>query len=177
MIPPVSPGEGELVHMACVLLTRAEAALQRRKRRFNPLHAGARANPATGMDAAPTSSPTTPEMAASAIGRALGRSIVRGMPMLLKILSVVGTSAMIWVGGGIILHGLEVYGPPAIGSVVKAAEEAAAHAFPPAAGALEWIVAAAISGVVGLLVGAASIPIAGFALAPAWAGLKRLVRR
>jgi uncharacterized protein len=97
--------------------------------------------------------------------------------VLLKILSVVGTSAMIWVGGGIILHGLEVYGPPAIGSAVKATEEAAAHAFPPAAGVLEWIAEAAISGVVGLLVGAASIPVAGFALAPAWRGLKRLLRR
>jgi predicted DNA repair protein MutK len=114
---------------------------------------------------------------ASAIGRAAGRGIVRGMPGLLKILSVVGTAAMIWVGGGIILHGLEVYGPPAIGSAVKAAEEAAAHALPAAAGVLEWIVEAAISGVVGLLVGAASIPVAGFALAPAWTGLKRLLRR
>ena len=114
---------------------------------------------------------------ASAVGRALGRGIVRGMPVLLKILSVVGTSAMIWVGGGIILHGLEVYGPPAIGSAVKATEEAAAHAFPPAAGVLEWMVEAAISGVVGLLVGAASIPVAGFALGPAWAALKRLLRR
>ena len=114
---------------------------------------------------------------ASAIGRALGRGIVRGMPVLLKILSVVGTAAMIWVGGGIILHGLEVYGPPAIGSAVKATEEAAAHAFPSAAGVLEWIVAAAISGVVGLLVGAACIPVAGFALAPAWTALKRLLRR
>jgi predicted DNA repair protein MutK len=114
---------------------------------------------------------------ASAIGRALGRGIVRGMPVLLKILSVVGTAAMIWVGGGIILHGLEVYGPPAIGSAIKATEEAAAHAFPPAAGVLEWIVEAVISGIVGLLVGAACIPVAGFALAPAWAGLKRLLRR
>ena len=40
------------------------------------------------------------------IGRALGRGIVRGMPALLKVLSVVGTAAMIWVGGGIVLHGL-----------------------------------------------------------------------
>ena len=47
---------------------------------------------------------------ASRIGRALGRGIVRGMPVFLKILSVVGTAAMIWVGGGIILHGVEVYG-------------------------------------------------------------------
>jgi len=114
---------------------------------------------------------------ASAIGRALGRGIVRGMPMLLKILSVVGTSAMIWVGGGIILHGVEAYGPPAIGAAVNAAAEAVAHAFPPLAAILEWVVEAAISGVIGLFVGAASIPVVGFAVAPAWARLKRLLRR
>ena len=80
------------------------------------------------------------------IGRAFGRALVRGMPVFLTILSVVGTAAMIWVGGGIVLHGLEVYGPPSIGATVHAATEAAAHALPSAAGALEWIVEAAISG-------------------------------
>jgi predicted DNA repair protein MutK len=106
------------------------------------------------------------------LGRALGRSLVRGMPVFLTILSVVGTAAMIWVGGGIVLHGLEIYGPPSIGSTVHAAAETAAHALPSAAGALEWIVEAAISGVLGLLIGAATIPIVGFAVAPAWKGLK-----
>jgi len=114
---------------------------------------------------------------ASALGRALGRGIVRGMPVLLKILSVVGTSAMIWVGGGIILHGLEVYGPPAIHHAVKSAAEAVAHAFPPLAAILEWAVEAAISGVIGLLVGAVSIPVAGFVFAPAWKSLKRFLPR
>jgi predicted DNA repair protein MutK len=80
---------------------------------------------------------------------------------------------MIWVGGGIVLHGLAVYGPPSINSTVHAAVEATARALPSAAGALEWIVEAAISGVVGLLIGAATIPIVGFAVAPAWKGLKR----
>jgi predicted DNA repair protein MutK len=94
------------------------------------------------------------------------------MPGLLKCLSVVGTAAMIWVGGGIILHGLEVYGPPAIQHAVHAAEEAAARAFPPAAGLLAWIAEAAISGVVGLVVGAATIPVVGSVLAPAWARAK-----
>ena len=108
-------------------------------------------------------------------GRALGRAIVRGMPILLTILSVVGTAAMIWVGGGIVLHGLEIYGPPAIGSAVHAATDAAAHAFPSAAAVLEWIVEAAISGVLGLLIGAAAIPIIGFAVAPAWKRLKRFL--
>jgi uncharacterized protein len=109
---------------------------------------------------------------ASPVGRALGRGIVRGMPVLLKILSVVGTAAMIWVGGGIILHGIEVYGPPAIGHTVHAAAAAVAHTFPPLAAILEWMVEAAISGVIGLLVGAVSIPVAGFVLAPAWKSLK-----
>ena len=106
------------------------------------------------------------------MGRALGRALVLGMPVFLTFLSAVGTAAMIWVGGGIVLHGLEVYGPPSIGSTVHAAAEAAAHALPSAAGALEWIVEAAISGVLGLLIGAASIPVVGFAVAPAWKGLK-----
>ena len=105
-------------------------------------------------------------------GRAVGRGIDRSMPVLLKVLSVVGTAAMIWVGGGIVLHGLEEFGPPAIQHAVHAAEEAAARAFPPAAGLLAWIVEAAISGVVGLAVGAATIPVVGYALAPAWASAK-----
>jgi uncharacterized protein len=109
------------------------------------------------------------------MGRALGRALVRGMPVFMTILSAVGTAAMIWVGGGIVLHGLEVYGPPSIGSTVHAATETAAHELPSAAGALEWIVEAAISGVLGLLIGAATIPIVGFAVAPAWKGLKRFL--
>ena len=113
--------------------------------------------------------------AIAGVGRALGRAIVRGMPILLTILSVVGTAAMIWVGGGIVLHGLEIYGPPAIGSAVHAATDAAAHAFPSAAAVLEWIVEAAISGVLGLLIGAAAIPIIGFVVAPAWKRLKRFL--
>ena len=110
-------------------------------------------------------------------GRAFGRGLVRGMPLLLTFLSAVGTAAMIWVGGGIVLHGLEVYGPPSIGSTVHAAAEAAAHALPSAAGVLEWIVEAAISGVLGLLVGGVTIPIVGFALAPGWKWLKRFLNR
>ena len=108
------------------------------------------------------------------MGRGLGRALVHGMPVFLAILSAVGTAAMIWVGGGIVLHGLEVYGPPSIGSTVHAAAEAAARALPSAAGVLEWIVEAAISGVLGLLIGAVTIPIVGFVVAPAWKGLKRL---
>lgn len=100
------------------------------------------------------------------IGRALGRGLVRGMPAFLRILSAVGTAAMIWVGGGIMLHGLEAYGPPAIGAAVHSVT--GGHA-----GALGWIVEAVISGAVGLLTGAAAIPVAGYLVAPAWKAVKQ----
>jgi hypothetical protein len=102
------------------------------------------------------------------IGRAFGRALVLGMPVFLTFLGIVGTAAMIWVGGGIVLHGLEIYGPPSIGVAVEATAEAAAHALPSASGLLEWAVVAAISGVLGLLIGAVLLPIVEFAVAPAW---------
>ena len=114
---------------------------------------------------------------ASAIGRAVGRGIVRGMPVLLKCLSVVGTAAMIWVGGGIVLHGLEAYGPPAIGARRQGRGRGRRSRLPARGGFLAWIIEAAISGVVGLAGWRCIIPLAGFALAPAWTALKRLRRR
>jgi predicted DNA repair protein MutK len=113
--------------------------------------------------------------AIASIGRGLGHALVRGMPIFLIFLSAVGTAAMIWVGGGIILHGIEVYGPPSIRHGVHAATDAAAHALPAVGGLLKWIVEAAISGVIGLVVGAASIPVIGYAVAPAWKQVKRLL--
>ena len=60
----------------------------------------------------------------------------------------VGTAAMVWVGGGIIVHGLEEYGLAGLGHAIHAAAEAAAHAVPAAGGVVEWLVTAAGSGVV-----------------------------
>lgn len=94
--------------------------------------------------------------------RAFGRTLVLGMPGFLKLLSAVGTAAMIWVGGGIIVHGLETFGLPGVGRVIGAVAETAAHALPFAAGFARWVVMAFLSGLLGLLVGAASIPIVGF---------------
>jgi uncharacterized protein len=93
------------------------------------------------------------------LSQAFGRGLVVGMPIFLKILAMVGTAAMVWVGGGIIIHGLEEFGFPAIGHGVHAAAEAAAHALPAGGAAAEWIVTAAASGVVGLVIGAALIPL------------------
>jgi predicted DNA repair protein MutK len=112
----------------------------------------------------------------SALGgfsRALGRGLVVAMPTFLKVLSVIGTAAMIWVGGGIIVHGLEGFGWPSIGRAIHAAAEATANAVPAVAGVAQWIVTAAASGAVGLAIGGTLIPIVGLVLAPAWKAVRR----
>ena len=115
--------------------------------------------------------------AVGALSRTLGRALVRGMPGFLVFLSAAGTAAMIWVGGGIMVHGLDVYGVHSLHHAIEAMGEAAAHALPLIAGAARWIATAILSGVVGLLIGAASIPLIGFVIAPAWKLLKGVLQR
>ena len=112
-----------------------------------------------------------------AVSRALGRALALGMPGFLVFLSAAGTAAMIWVGGGIIVHGLSHYGLTSIGNIIHAAGTLAAHALPAVGGLVEWVVVAGLSGVVGLVVGAIAIPVAGYVIAPAWRTLKAALRR
>ena len=99
--------------------------------------------------------------------RRLGRALVKGMPVLMSILSVVGTAAMIWVGGGIIVHGLEGFGLPQIGHFIHHWGEVAAHAIPSISALSAWAVESTGYGVVGLAIGFALIPIAGRVISPA----------
>jgi predicted DNA repair protein MutK len=92
-------------------------------------------------------------------GISAGALLVRGMPVVLKLLSIVGTAAMIWVGGGIILHALEEFGLKAVPQLAHDIAAAAGRAV--GGGAVEWIVNAAIAGVVGLAVGFAAMPVLG----------------
>ncbi|WP_207537965.1 DUF808 domain-containing protein [Sabulicella rubraurantiaca] len=89
--------------------------------------------------------------------RRFGRAIAGAMPKLLRLLGWVGTAAMIWVGGGIILHGLEEYGFGAPSHLLHDWGVALAGALPAGGAVVEWLVHAAGSAVVGLLVGAVVI--------------------
>jgi predicted DNA repair protein MutK len=100
------------------------------------------------------------------ISRAIGRGLVRGMPGFLRVLTVVGTAAMIWVGGGILVHGLATFGFVWPEHVIRVASEAAAQAVPVATGFVGWVVSAAGAGVAGLAVGFMLIPLVGSILAP-----------
>jgi predicted DNA repair protein MutK len=107
---------------------------------------------------------------------ALGRGLVLTMPRFLTTLSVVGTVAMLWVGGGIIVHGLEGYGLAALGHALHGAARAAGVAVPVAGGAVEWLVNAAGSGLFGLAIGVVLIPVVQQILAP-FAALVRRSRK
>ena len=88
------------------------------------------------------------------VTRSIGRGLVSGMPGLLKGLAVVGTAAMLWVGGQIIIHGLKVLGWGAPEHTIQDAAVAVGRGVPGIGGLVEWIVNAAASGVFGLVVGA-----------------------
>ena len=90
--------------------------------------------------------------AGSSPRRSIGRGLVSFMPKLLAALGVVGTAAMLWVGGQIVLHGLDEYH---IGNLGHGLHDfaAAVGSNLPAAGLWEWLIAAAGAGVFGLLLG------------------------
>ena len=79
--------------------------------------------------------------------RALGRGILVVAPYLMKTLSVLGTAAMFLVGGGILVHGI-----PGAEDLVHHLSEYAQHV-PVGAGAVEAVVNALLSGIVGIVAG------------------------
>lgn len=101
--------------------------------------------------------------------RAIGRGLVQAMPRLMSVLTTVGTAAMLWVGGSIVIHGLEYAGLTAIGHLIHDWAAAAAHAAPSAAGAVEWGAKATLDGIFGLAFGLVLIPVATRVVGPIWA--------
>ena len=110
-------------------------------------------------------------------GRGFGRTLVAGMPGFMQILTVIGTAAMIWVGGGILSHGLASVGIAGPEHIIEAASEWAAHAVPAIADFAGWAMKALIDGIGGLLVGALLIPLVGSVIAPSWKAIRRLLPR
>ena len=83
-----------------------------------------------------------------------GRGLVKAMPKLLTVISVVGTAAMLWVGGHILLVGADDLGWHGPYSLVHSAEEAVHGAVGALGGLLGWFVNTLASAAVGLVVGA-----------------------
>lgn len=85
--------------------------------------------------------------------RMVGRGLVNAMPVLMSILSVVGTAAMLWVGGGLIVHGMHDFHWDLIPGTIHHLAEGAAGAIPALGSVIEWVVSAIGAAIVGLVVG------------------------
>lgn len=90
----------------------------------------------------------------SAAARAMGRFLLRAMPWLLTGLSGVGTVAMLWVGGGIVVHGLHEIGLHAPSDLAHGVQHAIEQGAGPLGGILGWFSYAAFSALFGLVLGA-----------------------
>lgn len=104
-----------------------------------------------------------------ALTRAVGRGLVRGMPYFMTFLTVVGTAAMLWVGGSIVVHGLEVMGFGALGHFIHdVAHDAGYLVAENWRGFVEWTSKAAMDGLFGLALGSVLIPVGTKFVSPLW---------
>ncbi len=95
----------------------------------------------------------------------VGRLLVHGMPPFLRALAFIGMIAMLWVGGGILVHGLAELGWHGPEHVIHGAAAAAGKALPFMGGFVAWLAGALGASVVGLVAGGlvalAMLPFAG----------------
>ena len=89
----------------------------------------------------------------SGAAQAVGRFLVKGMPKLLAVLSTVGIVAMLWVGGHILLVGVDELGWHGPYELVHHLEEAV-HGVAGLGGFLAWLANTLASALIGLVVGA-----------------------
>ncbi len=108
--------------------------------------------------------------------RGLGRAIVLGMPVFLKLLSFVGMVAMLWVGGGILIHGLHELGLHAPEQAVHHLAESASHLLPAFQSFGNWLVSASLAALLGVIVGAIVDPLTRHLIAPLFLSLKKRFR-
>lgn len=106
-----------------------------------------------------------------AILRAFGRGLVVGVPVFLKILAGIGTAAMLWVGGSILVHGLAELGYHAPEHLIEKVAALVSEAIGLLSGVVHWFVTSAIQAVLAIAVGALTI-IGVQAAAPVFATLR-----
>ncbi|MGF6176122.1 DUF808 domain-containing protein [Ensifer sp. 4252] len=104
--------------------------------------------------------------------RVIGRGLVVGMPIFLKVLAAIGTAAMLWVGGSILVHGLAQMGYPGPEHIIHDISETVVHALSIAPGLIGWIATSAQQALLAIGVGAVTIAVMGNVVAPIWGRLR-----
>lgn len=77
----------------------------------------------------------------------VGNALVKGMPIVLDIIGVIGTAAMLWVGGHIVVKGLHEFGMDQPHEFIASVTEKISN------GALAWLADTGMSMVCGLVLG------------------------
>ena len=95
---------------------------------------------------------------ASSGAQRIGRALVKGMPRVLSVLSTVGIAAMLWVGGHILLVGIDELGWHGLYDLVHHLEEAVIGVAG-VGGVLAWLVNTVASALLGLVVGAVIVTV------------------
>ncbi|WP_050930874.1 DUF808 domain-containing protein [Aestuariivita boseongensis] len=104
-------------------------------------------------------------------GRSLGTGLVKGMPKLLTALTIIGTAAMLWVGGAIITHGLDVLGWPWPYDTIHHIAKDIAHGIDTGRGFVGWVIVALGDGILGLALGLLLIPVVTRVIGPVFSTL------
>jgi predicted DNA repair protein MutK len=92
--------------------------------------------------------------------QAFGNALVHIVPKMLTALSGIGTAAMLWVGGGILVHGLEeLHILVAVPELIHHIAATLAGGAGPLEGGVEWIIGAVGAAVVGLIIGGAIVAV------------------
>jgi predicted DNA repair protein MutK len=89
------------------------------------------------------------------LGRRVGAAVVKGMPGFMKGLTIVGTAAMLWVGGNIVVHALHEMGWHLPYDLIHGAAVTVGQGV----GFVEWFVTALLDGIVGIALGYALLPL------------------
>ncbi|SFS19878.1 DUF808 domain-containing protein [Yoonia litorea] len=94
--------------------------------------------------------------------RQLGRAIVKAMPSVMVAIATIGTIAMLWVGGSIIVHGLHDLGWHLPYETIKHVAED----YGGTSGFVKWAITAGLDGLLGLVFGLLLIPVVTKGLVP-----------
>ena len=103
-----------------------------------------------------------------AAARTLGWGIVKAMPGLMKAITAIGTAAMLWVGGSIVIHGLKDLGIKELYTAIHDLAHGFAHTIGSAEGFLAWFATATMDGLLGLALGLLLIPLVAKVIEPLW---------
>ncbi|NRQ17099.1 DUF808 domain-containing protein [Ensifer sesbaniae] len=101
-----------------------------------------------------------------------GRGLVLGMPAFLKVLAAIGTAAMLWVGGSILVHGMAQLGQAGPEHFIHDVSEGVVHTLALAPAVVGWLTTSALQALLAIAVGAATIIVMGNVVAPLWSRLR-----